>query len=209
MVNLTVANEAADPSPHQPSSEIPEKGSLPRGLAYRAQSSNRVSTGEWHPMKQPSSKGKAEALEAQLAQLEHLAREQLVEIWCELYGSNPPAKISDLLMRQAIAYRLQVRQLGGLNFSTRRALERALDEDGSLRATPRCNDKLIAVGAVLIRQWRGATHQVTVLENGMLYRGKHYRSLSEVARAITGTRWSGPLFFGLKRYHKAAQDGAT
>jgi len=159
-------------------------------------------------MKQSSSKGKAQDLEAQLAQLEHLTREQLVKGWRELYGSDPPGKISDLLMRQAIAYRLQVRELGGLNFSTRRTLERALDEGAADRATPRCNDRPVAVGAVLIRQWRGASHQVTVLEDGLLYRGRHYRSLSEVAREITGTRWSGPLFFGLKSKHRTASDGA-
>jgi Protein of unknown function (DUF2924) len=159
-------------------------------------------------MKQSSSRSRAEEIEAQLAQLEHLTRGQLVERWCELYGSDPPGKVSDLLMRQAIAYRLQVRLIGGLNFSTRRTLERALDQDGPVGAAPKTQDKSIAVGAVLIRQWRGATHQVTILENGMLYRGKHFRSLSEVAREITGTRWSGPLFFGLKRNHKAALDGA-
>ena len=159
-------------------------------------------------MKRSFFKSRAEDLEAQLAQLELLTRKQLTARWRELYGSEPPGKISDLLMRQAIAYRLQVRQLGGLNFSTRRALERALDDGAPVRATPRYNDKPMAVGAVLIRQWRGSTHQVTVLENGTLYRGKRYRSLSEVAREITGTRWSGPLFFGLKRNHKAALDGA-
>jgi hypothetical protein len=167
-----------------------------------------VSSGELDPMKRSFFKSRVEDLEAQLAQLEHLTREQLVERWCELYGSDPPGKVSDLLMRQAVAYRLQVRQLGGLNFSTRRTLERALDEDRPVGATPKCQGKSIAVGAVLIRQWRGATHQVTILENGMLYHGKHYRSLSEVAREITGTRWSGPLFFGLKRNHKAVLDGA-
>jgi hypothetical protein len=159
-------------------------------------------------VKQFSSNSMADDIEAQLARLKHLNRGQLVERWRELYGSDPPGKISDLLMRQAIAYRLQVRQLGGLNFSTRRALERALDQHGPVGATPKCKDKPIAVDAVLIRQWRGATHQVTISENGMLYDGKHYRSLSEVAREITGTRWSGPLFFGLKSNHKAALDGA-
>jgi hypothetical protein len=159
-------------------------------------------------MKQSLPRSGAEEIEARLARLEGLNREQLSERWRELYTSEPPGKISDLLMRQAIAYRLQVQQLGGLNFSTRRALERALEEGGTVRAMPKCNDKPIAVGAVLIRQWRGSTHQVTVLENSILYRGTHYGSLSEVARAITGTRWSGPLFFGLKSNHRAPLHGA-
>jgi len=159
-------------------------------------------------MKQTSPGKEPEPFERQLAGLGGLRRDQLMELWRNLYASDPPGKISDLLMRQAIAYRLQVRRCGGLNFSTRRALERSLDEGRPVQVMPRCNDKPIAIGAVLIRQWRGSTHQVTVLENGMLYRGKHYRSLSEVARAITGTRWSGPLFFGLKSNHKAALHGA-
>jgi hypothetical protein len=54
---------------------------------------------------------------------------------------------------------------------------------------------------VLLREWQGVTHQVTVIEDGVLYRGQRYRSLSEVARLITGSRWSGPLFFGLKAKH--------
>ena len=64
-------------------------------------------------------------------------------------------------------------------------------------------------GAILLREWGGIQHQVTVLTNGVLFRGKQYRSLSEVARVITGSRWSGPLFFGLRtRSQEATGDGA-
>jgi hypothetical protein len=64
-------------------------------------------------------------------------------------------------------------------------------------------------GAILLREWGGVQHQVTVLENGVVFRGKQYRSLSEVARLITGSRWSGPLFFGLRsRSQEEAGDGA-
>ena len=148
-----------------------------------------------------------EPLEKQLASLTALKRARLAELWRELYSADPPAKISDLLMRQAIGYRLQVKHLGGLDFSTRRALERLLARS-PIRATPTSNRKSVRPGAVLIRQWRGANHQVTVLEQGVLYRGKHYRSLSEVAREITGTRWSGPRFFGLNSNPTEAIDGA-
>ena len=65
----------------------------------------------------------------------------------------------------------------------------------------------ITPGSVLIREWRGTSHQVTVLEDGVLFRGKRHRSLSEVARKITGSRWSGPLFFGLKAPVKENHDG--
>jgi hypothetical protein len=64
-----------------------------------------------------------------------------------------------------------------------------------------------APGTVLIREWQGASHRVTVLDDGVIYRGRRHQSLSEVARAITGTRWSGPLFFGLKGRAKGAGNG--
>ncbi len=60
---------------------------------------------------------------------------------------------------------------------------------------------------MLIRQWRGVSHRVTVLDHDVVYRGLRYKSLSEIARAITGTRWSGPLFFGLKRRAREVVDG--
>jgi hypothetical protein len=63
-------------------------------------------------------------------------------------------------------------------------------------------------GTVLVRDWVGVTHQVKVLEDGLLFRGKRYESLSEIARAITGSRWSGPLFFGLKAAAKEQSHGA-
>jgi Protein of unknown function (DUF2924) len=64
--------------------------------------------------------------------------------------------------------------------------------------------RTVGAGAVLIRKWGGVDHQVTVLEKGVLFRGERHRSLSEVARVITGSRWSGPLFFGLKAQAKEA-----
>jgi hypothetical protein len=134
-----------------------------------------------------------------LGSLPELNRTELRVRWRDSYGSDPPEKISDLLMQQAIAHRLQVRHFGGLSFSTRRALKRVLEESGPTRLDPRSRSKcIIPQGSVLVRQWHGATHQVTASEEGVLYRGKLFRSLSEVARKITGTRWSGPLFFGLR-----------
>jgi hypothetical protein len=62
-------------------------------------------------------------------------------------------------------------------------------------------------GTALMREWRGVSHRVTVLDTDVVYRGRRYRSLSEVARAITGSRWSGPLFFGLKHRAKDAANG--
>jgi hypothetical protein len=99
--------------------------------------------------------------------------------------------------------------LGGLKPSTRRLLERVADDAHARRPVKVAPVRKLAVGTVLLRKWGGVDYQVTVLERGVLFRGKRYRSLSEVAHLITGSRWSGPLFFGLKaHYKKALENGA-
>jgi hypothetical protein len=140
-----------------------------------------------------------EKLSGEIAGLQSLDVKQLMARWRSLYGSEAPARFSrDLLMR-ALAYRLQERALGGLNSATRRLFERVAADAHARRPLKLAAVRKLEAGAVLIREWGGVKHRVAVLENGFSYRGKHYRSLSEVARVITGSRWSGPLFFGLKR----------
>src|SRR5271167_2434966 len=107
---------------------------------------------------------RSETLELQLASLPNLNRIELRKLWRDSYGSDPPEKISELLMRQAIAHRLQVKHLGGLNFTTRRALKRLLDETGATRLNPHSPNTRVTNGTVLVREWHGATHQVTVTE---------------------------------------------
>jgi DNA invertase Pin-like site-specific DNA recombinase len=97
----------------------------------------------------------------------------------------------------AYDYRLQERVLGGLKSSTRRLLERATEDKVDRRPPTEAPAARVTPGTVLIREWHGVSHRVTVLGDGVLLRGARYRSLSEVARKITGTRWSGPRFFGL------------
>ena len=149
-------------------------------------------------MRNVTERYRSKTIEVQLAGLANLHWTELRELWRDSFGSDPPEKISDQLMRQAIAYRLQVKHLGGLNFSTRRALKRLLEEPGATSLKPRSGRIRVIHGTVLVREWHGAAHQVTATKQGLLYRGKLFRSLSEVAREITGTRWSGPLFFGLR-----------
>jgi hypothetical protein len=148
-------------------------------------------------------------LSAEIAAIESLSTAQLRGRWKALYGTQPPPRASrDLLMR-AVAYRIQERALGGLSASTRRVLERIADDVRERRPTRATPMRKLHAGAILLREWGGTRHQVTVLVNGVQFRGKQYRSLSEVARMITGSRWSGPLFFGLKpRAKEAAGDGA-
>ncbi len=137
-------------------------------------------------------------LAGELAGLPDLDRPALVEQWRKLYGNAPPAGISRQLMIRAIAYRMQENVSGGLDSATRRWLEKAPDDASAGRqgAVPALT---IKPGTRLLREWHGVTYEVIVLEKGVQCNGKHYRSLSKVARAITGTRWSGPLFFGLRK----------
>jgi hypothetical protein len=104
---------------------------------------------------------------------------------------------------------MQERALGGLKPATRRLFQRAAADAHARRPLNVVPARKPEPGAVLIRQWGGVKHLVVVLESGFSFRGQRYRSLSEVARLITGSRWSGPLFFGLKNRTKAeARDGA-
>jgi len=108
---------------------------------------------------------------------------------------------------KAVAYRLQERVLGGLKSSTRRLLERAAEDKVDRRPPTEAPATRVTPGTVLIREWHGVSHRVTVLADGVLLRGARYRSLSEVARKITGTRWSGPRFFGLRAPAKRSDHG--
>ena len=135
-------------------------------------------------------------LREELKGLIRLSRHGLAERWEALFGAPPPARTSRSLMIRAVAYKMQERAFGGLTASTRRMLA---GEAPSARVNAPSRDA--RPGMVLLREWQGVTHQVTVIEGGVLYRSQRYRSLSEVARVITGSRWSGPLFFGLKARH--------
>ena len=142
----------------------------------------------------------------QLSGLAKLHDSALKEHWRTLYQTAPPARISSSLLLKAIAYRLQEHALGGLKSSTRRLLERVAEDCGR-RAPTRAPATTVRAGSVLIREWHGVSHRVTVLGDGVLLRGARYRSLSEVARKITGTRWSGPRFFGLRAPAKRSNHG--
>ena len=139
-----------------------------------------------------------EKLAAELGDLESLSTPQLRARWKTLYETDAPPRFSrDLLMR-AVAYRMQERVLGGLKPATRRVLERIAQDARSHRPVKVSPMRKLGPGAILIREWGGTKHHVTVIENGVVFRGRRYQSLSEVARVITGSRWSGPLFFGLR-----------
>jgi hypothetical protein len=139
-----------------------------------------------------------EAVSRKLASLRLLPIKRLKKQWRLLYGSEPPHRVSRELLTRAVAYRIQEQALGGLKPSTRRLLERLVGDARSGRPLTLSPCAPASAGTVLMRDWQGTTHEVKVLDRGVLYKRKRYRSLSEVARLITGSRWSGPLFFGLR-----------
>jgi hypothetical protein len=122
-------------------------------------------------------------------------RKSLELEWEKAHGCSPPKGISTLLLVRAAAYDAQVRQLGELPRSTRKILYTLADHTNGT-ATPKAKPSSQA-GTRLAREWHGKTHVVDIGKSGVVYQRKTYRSLSEVARVITGTRWSGPRFFGL------------
>lgn len=146
-------------------------------------------------------------LSREIAALFDLSVSELKDRWRSIYGTDPPPRSSRKLLVAAVAYRMQERAFGGLKPSVRRLLER-VSEDPCERRTLRIRPVTRAsAGTVLIRDWQGKSHHVTVLDRGVLYRKKNYHSLSQVARAITGCRWSGPLFFGLRGRSKEGSHG--
>jgi hypothetical protein len=126
--------------------------------------------------------------------------------WTEVFGMAPSPSLRRHLLARAIAYALQERACGGLKPSTDRLLDRVGDA-GSAEGRQPMPKLRAAAGTVLIREWDGVSHRVAVHEDDVVYAGRHYKSLSEVARAITGARWSGPLFFGLRERAKEEANG--
>lgn len=128
-----------------------------------------------------------------LVELEAMCQAQLRQEWTRLYGAPAPTLSIDLI-RMGVAWRLQERRLGGLDRPARDILR--LSNNDISRSTSRPQRKLTP-GTKLVRDWHGEGHSVTVLDNGFEYAGKHWASLTAIARHITGTKWSGPRFFGL------------
>ena len=141
-----------------------------------------------------------------LAELDHDA---LRAEWRRLYRAHPPKRVSRDLLTLGVAWKVQERAYGGLGATTKRRLAdlaKTMDQDGDLA---RSRVARLKPGARLIREWRGETHTVIVLEDGFEWREERWRSLSVIAREITGAHWSGPRFFGLNetaRRRIATQD---
>lgn len=141
---------------------------------------------------------------AQIASLKLLATPVLKDRWRELCGTEPPA-YNRRFLESRLAYRIQELAYGGLKPETIERLEalgEQLDGGNPIVRRTRTDMKPIA-GTRMIREWKGVEHCVTVLDDGYEYQGRPFRSLSAIARAITGTRWNGLIFFGIKNQRGA------
>ncbi len=141
----------------------------------------------------------ADSLADRLANLEALGTAELRARWEQVFNRTTPTRASRDLLLRALAYHIQERSEGGLSKSTRRRLAKLAGINGENREAMSLHRVRLKPGSRLIREWRGEVHRVTVLEKGFDWRGNRYASLSQIARAITGARWSGPLFFGLRK----------
>ena len=131
----------------------------------------------------------------QIAVLGDLSREELVAQWGKIYKHPPPKAVKRSLLERGIAYHIQNRRLGGLKPETRRSLL-AIAAGVEAEVNVAGPSSLIP-GTRLVREWHGKPYQVSVTDTGFEWDGDEYSSLSAIAKAITGAKWSGPRFFGL------------
>jgi hypothetical protein len=139
-----------------------------------------------------------EEVTKRLDSLANMSTVEMGELWRELFSVPPPVKVRRELLIRILAYKIQEEAFGGLSTTTRRRLKQIAVslENGNNKLN--VGQRPIKPGTRLIREWRGKTHTVSVSDTGFEFHGSQYRSLSEIARLITGTRWSGPRFFGLR-----------
>jgi hypothetical protein len=141
-----------------------------------------------------------ETIDVEIARMRDLDVGNLQARWHTVFGRRAPLHVPRHLLFRVLAYRLQAEVLGDLDGESQRLLDRSVSpEDAGHRAVKvsrRTTD--LRPGTVLGREWQGKMHRVAVLADGFAWNGKTYSSLSKVAVAITGTRWSGPRFFGVR-----------
>lgn len=147
----------------------------------------------------------AERVAAEVAAFSDLPRERLAELWEQRFRSAPPRGCGRPLLELAAAYTMQEKAFRGLKTALRRALGSERDPDGTVFDQPRRRRnsgpadarRSLKAGTRLVREWNGQTHHVEVVTDGFVWNRKKHRSLSVIAREITGVQWSGPRFFGL------------
>jgi hypothetical protein len=137
-------------------------------------------------------------LEDEIARLRDLDLSGLRARWRSVFRRKAPDHLPRQLLYRRIAYRLQAERLGDLDRDTQRFLDRVAAGKGDELPAPGHRRHGLQPGTILVREWDGEPHRVMVLDDSFAWNGTTYRSLTEVAFAMTGTRWSGPRFFGLR-----------
>ncbi len=135
----------------------------------------------------------AAAIEAEINRVRSLGIEALRQRWRSMFGAIPPQRLTKDIIARTIAYRIQAEALGGLDKETVKLLDR-LARGGK----PDGLTRRLKAGTVLVREYQGERHTVTIVPDGFLWQDRTYLSLSAIARAMTGTAWNGPRFFGLR-----------
>jgi hypothetical protein len=149
----------------------------------------------------------------QMALLQSMSLEQLREKWLDLYGEEPPQYKKQFLIKR-LAYRVQELFYGGLSEQAKVDLQQAAKEDPVATVNRRIpeerkSNEAILPGTRLVRVWNDRRYEVIVLADGYEFEGRTFRSLSAVAREITGTRWNGKVFFGLKKVYGRKAEGGS
>jgi len=137
-------------------------------------------------------------LSAELARLSCLSVEDLKSSWTEIFSSAAPKNARRDYLLRAITHELQCRQYGGITKTLHRALMKVANAKAGETIEAAKRTRSLKLGARIYREWKGAVHEVEVIDGGYRYEGATFKSLSVIARKIAGTRWSGPAFFGLK-----------
>lgn len=151
--------------------------------------------------------GAVNSVESEIERLQGQGIIALRDYWARRFRRPaPPIQSADLLHR-LIAWQLQVEAYGDLDTTTKQMIARLMRAKNGNGALPRSALNPLKTGSVLVREWRGVEHRVLVLDDGFEHRGKRYKSLTQIARTITGTRWSGPRFFGLEAPSDSASSG--
>jgi hypothetical protein len=146
----------------------------------------------------PPAKSSDPAVDAELDRLTVMPIAQLRVRFRELFRAQPPKAFGPDLLRRSIAHRIQEKAYGGLSRSTQRLLDQMMKAFSEKPNGKIVLPRRIKPGSVLVREWKGRSHCVIVLADGFAYDGKTFGNLSEIAGLITGTRWNGPRFFGLR-----------
>ena len=142
----------------------------------------------------------AKSLDIEIARLRGLDVKELRARWHTQFGRRPPAHLPRHLLFRILAYRLQAEALGDLDGECRRLLDRSTLPGTSGKPSLALSPTAVSIqkGTIVTREWKGRIHRVAVVADDFAWNGKMYPSLSKVAFAITGTRWNGPRFFGLR-----------